>query len=241
MSFRLLPGLALLFGNACIASMADQTLATKHESFPAVNVTFAQLETGAGSLTIHGRQGATSIEVEAVYKGNARSQEDIQRILENLKLTTELRGSTFSLKTEQTGRQNWTGDSGSIDLIITLPPSLALDIDDGSGSVVISGMGSNVRIEDGSGSIELGGIAGNVTVEDGSGSIRIHDINGGVEIHDGSGEIDIRHVGGTVRIHDGSGSISVEDLDGDFIVAGDGSGSIHHSGVRGKVDIPRRK
>jgi hypothetical protein len=39
---------------------------------------------------------------------------------------------------------------------------------------------------------------------------------------------------------DGSGSIEVEDVDGDFTVEHGGSGSIHHSGVKGRVQIPSR-
>jgi DUF4097 and DUF4098 domain-containing protein YvlB len=241
MLVRLISGALLLFSTACVNGMADQTISTRQQSFPAAGVTDARLETGAGSLTIVGRPGAATIEVTAEYKARASSQQDVQRILDNLKLTMELRGSQFFLKTEQLNHWNWSGDSGSIDLTITMPPAVALSVDDGSGSIEISGIQRDISIDDGSGSIEIREIQGSLTIDDGSGSIHAVDVTGNIDIKDGSGEVDVRNVRGSVRVSDGSGSIDVESVTGDLIVASDGSGSIRYRDIQGNVDIPRRK
>ena len=233
--------LLLLLTAACVNGMADQTITTNQQSFQASGVTDARLETGAGSLTIVGRPGAATIEVTAEYKARASSRQDIQRILDNLKLTMELRGSTFFLKSEHLNQWNWSGDSGSIDLTITMPPAIALSVDDGSGSIEISGIERDITIDDGSGSIELREIQGSLTIDDGSGSIQVVDATGNVDIDDGSGEIDVRNVRGSVRVSDGSGSIDAHDVSGDLVVASGGSGSLRYSDIQGKIDIPRRK
>jgi hypothetical protein len=225
---------------SCAFSMAEQTLRTQNESFSAANVSAVRLETGPGSLQVTGIPGALSIEVTAEFKANLGSQSDTKRILDNLKLTMETRGDTFYLKSEQLGDWHW-GDSGRIDLTISVPSAVRLDIDDGSGSMSVKGMGRDVRIEDGSGEIDVDGVEGNLVVNDGSGSIWIRNVKGEVEIEDGSGGIDIAHVGRSVRIDDGSGSIDVEDVAGDLVIPHDGSGSIHHRDVRGRLDLPRRR
>lgn len=225
---------------SCAFSMAEQTLRTQNESFPSAGVSAVHLETGPGSLQVTGRPGAPSIEVTAEFKANIGSQSDAKRILDNLKLTMETRGDTFFLKSEKLSDWNW-GDSGRIDLTIIVPSAVRLDIDDGSGSMSVKGMGRDVRIEDGSGEIEVDGVDGDLVVDDGSGSIWIRNVKGEVEIEDGSGGIDVAHVGGSVRIDDGSGSIDVEDVARDLIIPHDGSGSVHYRDVRGRLDIPRHR
>jgi len=225
---------------SCVSGLAEQTLRTEKKSFPAAGLTMARLATGAGSLRIAGTPGASAIEVMAEYRGSNTSPGGAERILENLKLTMEVRGDTFYLRSEQVSDWAWNA-SGRIDLVLTLPPEIGLDVDDGSGSIEISDMAGRVRVEDGSGGIDLERIQGDVSVRDGSGSISIRGADRNVEIEDGSGDIHVRDVGGDVRIEDSSGSIDVEQVRGDFIVPHDGSGSIRFSGIDGRVDIPKRR
>lgn len=80
-----------------------------------------------------------------------------------------------------------------IDLTIEVPKGLHLDVEDGSGSVNISGVAS-------------------LKLKDGSGSINISKVDGKIEINDGSGSIDIKHINNDVFIEDGSGSIHVRNV-----------------------------
>ena len=153
-------------------------------------------------MAIDGRLSSSTIEVIAEYRGRRGSREDTQKIIDNLKLTTEIRGSTFYLKTESVRDWGWR-DNGYIDLTISLPARLKLGINDGSGSMTVSGIDGDVTIEDGSGDIEVNGLKGNLKIDDGSGSIRIENVAKNVSIRDGSGSINIRHVGGDVWIASG--------------------------------------
>jgi hypothetical protein len=228
--------LCLALTTSCIPVLADHTLSTQTESFPASGMSRADLETGAGILTIIGTPGLQEIEVRAEFKSGSGISGNTQRILDNLVLDMEVRGSTFYLKTEN--RRDWSwGNSGWIDIHINMPAGIELDIDDGSGPISISGMGQDVNIKDGSGKIELTRIEGSVRINDGSGEIQVRDARGSVDINDGSGSVDVRHAGGNVQIRDGSGSISVDDVGGNLIIPGDGSGSIDVQNIQNDVDI----
>ncbi|MGI9236959.1 MAG: hypothetical protein ACR2QZ_06155 [Woeseiaceae bacterium] len=126
------------------------------------------------------------------------------------------------------------GSSARIDLKISVPAGMALEIDDGSGSIELRDIAADVSIDDGSGSIQVHGVA-SLSIDDGSGSIDITSAAGDVAIVDGSGSIKVRSVGGSVSIDDGSGSITVSDVESDLIIVDDGSGGVDHSDIRGSV------
>jgi hypothetical protein len=206
----------------------------------------------AGALKIHGRDGATAV---AVHGTACASSED--RLAE-VKLVAERRGDVVYVEAA-IPEDEWFGGARALDLDIEVPASMALDVNDGSGSAEVRNVGS-LKIEDGSGDLSIDGVRGAVTVDDGSGSLDIANVDGQVRLKDGSGEIVVHDVGsvlidedgsGGVRLtsvrgdatirDDGSGSISVRDVAGDFTVDSDGSGSIDHHEVHGRVKIPDDK
>ena len=204
----------------------------------------------AGSLEIMGKEGLT--DVRAHGKACAEHREDLAEV----RLVAERSGS--EVRVEVVTPDGW-GKSGSLDLVVEVPQSLAVAVEDGSGSAEIRGVAS-LRLKDGSGEIEVRDVAGDVEVRDGSGKIEIVQVRGSVVVDDGSGSIEIQDVEGSVTIEsdgsgsidvtgakksvlvrrDGSGGISVKDVAGDFVVERDGSGSVTHSGVQGRVDVPSR-
>ena len=230
--------LALLL-TGCSVLRADQTIDTRKQSFPAAGVARARLQTGAGFLVVHGKPGTSTIDVDAEFR--APSSADPKRVLERLKLTMEVRGDTFYLKSDQEDGSWMSGASGSIDITIMVPTTVNLDIEDGSGSISVVGAGADVRIEDGSGDIEVSHVGGNLRIEDGSGGITVSDVGQSVEIEDGSGGIEVRHVGRDVRISDGSGSVEIEDVKGNLDIPTGGSGSVHYRDVKGQVNVPRKR
>jgi hypothetical protein len=203
----------------------------------------------AGALKIHGRDGATSVAVHGTACSSSQDR------LQEIKLVAERRGDVVYVEAA-IPEYEWFGGARALDLDIEVPSSIALDVDDGSGSAEIRGVAS-LKIEDGSGELTIDGVKGGVAVDDGSGSLEVANVGGEVRVKDGSGEIVAHDVGsvlieedgsggvritrvrGNVRIRDdGSGSISVRDVAGDFTVDQDGSGSIDHHDVRGRVRIP---
>jgi DUF4097 and DUF4098 domain-containing protein YvlB len=191
-----------------------------------------QIEAAAGFLKVRGVAGN-----EVKVTGVARASR--QNLLSEIKLVAERRGETVLIRADIDDRENDWNDNTyrALDLTIEVPTQLALEIEDGSGEIEISGTGA-VDLTDGSGSIEMDNIGGAVKIDDGSGEIQLRNIRGNVDINDGSGEIVARGVTGNLTIDDdGSGSISGYDVGGSFTVRNDGSGGIKADGVGGDFDV----
>jgi len=211
----------------------------------------------SGKLFIEGDASLEKIQVKALISIKGLSASRAKKFLKdhvNLRLEKVGNKAKLVAKIENNFSGIFSGlTSARIDLEIRIPHNLNLDINDGSGGIVIlntkgklkieDGSGSirisnnrgDVYIEDGSGSLEAEKIKGNVEIEDGSGSITLGNIAGDVQINDGSGEMSVKKVTGKVVVWDGSGAIKIRDIDGDVIIKEDGSGGVSIRGVSGNV------
>ena len=199
-------------------------------------VSALRIDAGAGRLEVRGVEGGQQIVVKAdVLVFDTSERRAREYVADDLELSLErTRGSAVLLSGFDGG---WGfGGSGVVHLEVQVPRGLELEIDKGSGSTVIEGTASNIRIDDGSGSLKIRD-SGALRVDDGSGSLSISDAAGDVYIDDGSGSIKVANVSGNLIVDDGSGSITVRDIQGDFTVVDDGSGSVNYSNVAGSVDI----
>lgn len=202
-------------------------------------------QTGAGKLVIKGDENVKNITLTADI--SADDDADI-----TLQLVKEGDQALLVAKVEQSS--NWINvDSPYIDVTLTLPQHMVMDITDGSGLIDIHGVnaditlkdgsgsitidgGKNIVIEDGSGSININQVAGNLSIQDGSGSIEVTDIKGSLDIKDGSGGMTIKHVAGLVTIDDGSGGIDVEYAKG-LTINTAGSGNVKYQHIDGPVNL----
>jgi len=210
----------------------------------------------AGSLRVEGRSGLGEVRV------SGRACASSPELLERLRIEASRNGGTIRVEVPEIDRDdgwNWgRNEYARLDLVLEVPAGMAADIEDGSGDIDISGIGSitlddgsggidlrdiagDVNVNDGSGEVVIAGVKGDVTIDDGSGELEVRDVTGSVTIDDGSGGIDISGVGGTVRIpDDGTGGVQVSDVEGDLIVRDKGNGDVRYSDVRGRVDVPER-
>ena len=194
------------------------------------------INVGAGSLDVAGVDGLDTIEVKATIVIPDADDEDGQKVIEKyLVLTLDRHDTSVELKSEFNKRFWGFNSSGRVDLEVRAPSTLAVSIDDGSGSIDVSNFSADVRIDDGSGSIDVQNV-GALNIDDGSGSIDVSGASGDVYVNDGSGSITVNSVSGSVTIDDGSGSIRVTDVAEDLIIVDDGSGSISFSDIRGAVE-----
>ena len=194
------------------------------------------INVGAGSLDVVGVDGLDTVVVKATIVIPDVNEDKARKIVEkDLVLTLESTSGKAVLKSEIDSRFWDFGSNGRVDLEVRAPSTMAVSIDDGSGSMDISNFSADVRIEDGSGSIDVKNV-GALDIDDGSGSIDVSGAKGDVYVNDGSGSITIESVSGTVTIDDGSGSIKVSDVSEDLIIVDDGSGSLSFSNVRGTVE-----
>jgi len=194
------------------------------------------INAGAGSLDVKGVAGQGNIEVRATII-IPDSNEDKGRKIVTKHLTLELvRDGRVAKLDSWFDKRFWSfGPSGRIDLEVTAPESMVLEIDDGSGSIDVANFTASVKIDDGSGSIDVHTV-GELDIDDGSGSIDVSKATGDVYINDGSGSITVEGVGGTVTIDDGSGSIRVSDVSEDLVIIDAGSGGVSFSGIAGAVE-----
>ncbi|WP_462146304.1 DUF4097 family beta strand repeat-containing protein [Pseudoalteromonas gelatinilytica] len=241
-SSLLLTGCVIHVSQGQIAEQKQQDL-----SVSAANINELKIDAEAGSLIIKGDSNTTAITVNAnIYAAKGD---------ETYTLTLEKHGDTAELisKLNNGSLSFYSGSSPYIDLIVSVPSNLKLDIDDDSGDIVIRAMQNDISIDDDSGSIVIEGgrtinidddsgdiriskVSGNISIEDDSGSIMIDQGQGRIDIEDDSGDIRIENSQGPARIIDESGSISVNTLAGALTIE-DGSGDIDVRQIKGLVTI----
>jgi len=243
--------IASLFGTSAILAGCVVVASPQHASFhqqetlslDAAMFTELEITAGAGSMKVIGDSSVSTITVTAdIYTENKDS--------DAFDFSLEADGKQAELVAQMHSTSGyWHGSSPRIDLLVSVPEHMKLNIVDGSGVIDIQLMNAAIKVVDGSGDIYIdqgqheldisdgsGGItierfAGNVNIEDGSGSIRIENVSGDVTLDDGSGDIDIKNVTGNASINDGSGDLNVDDVTG-TVTIDDGSGSInvHNAG-----------
>lgn len=221
---------------ACASSLAAFET-TKSLTLSAQGLRRLEIEAGAGSLTVTGREGLAAIEVKAeIVARHVRDEDMDDYVKDRVELTLEKRGDSAVLVSRVRERfQLFRFDDNTVvNLTVSVPKNLPLEIDDGSGSIAVEDTAA-VRIEDGSGSIRIDRIAGEVEIDDGSGGIEIDEVSGDVTVDDGSGEIRIRRIGGTVTVDDGSGPIDIAGVEKDVRLIETGSGGVDVSDVKGRV------
>jgi hypothetical protein len=225
--FILSIALLFLIGPAGASDYGDYR-DTRTLNLPTAGLEQFKVDVGAGSLEIRGLDDATGIEVTARIwiEKHPRDLDKVAAVIDRY-VTIELtsNGNRAQLKTS-------TRDPGlgyslpHVDLVVTMPSKMGLDIRDRSGFIEVENISGDLDLRDDSGSITLTDITGQVDIDDSSGSIAVTRIGGSVRIDDDSGSIDVEDVGSDLFIEDGSGSIRVRDVKGSVTIR-DGSGSIN--------------
>jgi len=194
------------------------------------------IKAGAGSMDVTGVKGLDRIAVKAtIIVPDADEDEAVGVIDKNMTLSLHQDDSEAQLDSWFKAGFMGLGSNAHIVLEVSVPQGMAVNIDDGSGSIDVTDVAGDVTIDDGSGSIDVSNVA-HLKIDDGSGSIDVVNAAGDVSIVDGSGSINVKHVQGSVTIDDGSGSIKVSDVERDLIIVDDGSGSVSFSDIRGTVE-----
>lgn len=214
-----------------------------------------EIQCGSGFLTVIGVTGMDRIRATAQIIVRGIQDDEFQNYLEKkLLLALKKRGHDAVLQAD-VKKSFLKKIEAQINLTVKLPTTLPVNIDDGSGTIIVTNlsgglhikddsgsidivnMEGQIKVADGSGSIEIRDVRGNVEIQDGSGFIQVNRINGNVNITDGSGEITIQDVNGSVTVTDGSGSIEIQDVTQDVFINESGSGELNIDGVKGKVTM----
>ena len=200
-------------------------------AMPTAGVSRVVIHADSGSLKVDGTPGVTQI----VAAGQACTSDD--DFLDRMTLTARRSGSDLHITAEipdKTVIFGWF--SARLDFAVTLPAGMPVVIEDDSGWMKVSNVGTTT-IDDDSGSIEVKNVRGNLTIHDDSGPIEIDGVTGNVEVEDDSGELTIKNVTGSVEIEDDSGAITVARVNGSLRIRNDDSGSIVVQNVKRDVTI----
>lgn len=127
-------------------------------------------------------------------------------------------------------------DNARIDLVVSVPASMKLEVRDRSGDIEIQAISGGLTITDRSGAIKLSNIKGATTIDDSSGDILIDGLRGPLKIDDRSGDIVLKRIEGDGRIVDRSGDILVKHLSGNLTIE-DSSGDVNVKAVSGVVSV----
>ncbi|MFK8011904.1 MAG: hypothetical protein AB8B80_07680 [Marinicellaceae bacterium] len=195
------------------------------------------VDVGSGSLKIKGAD-VNEIIVEATIESKAYSDLlELQEAFEDKMIfSLEGSGSKATLKAVNKKTFNFKSPNIQVNLDVTVPNTIDLFIDDGSGSMKVYDINGQVEIDDGSGSMVLENIIGDVLIDDGSGSLKVSGVDGNVIIDDGSGSMELKNILGDLTVDDGSGSINVDDLSGTFKLIDGGSGKVYVNGQKWTED-----
>jgi len=217
------------------------------------SVEVLELEAGAGTLQING-ESRSDISILATLCANS------EQALDEMDVITEVGTEEANIRTHFGDGRRIKKDRNraSIDLVLTVPSSMklnvvdssgeasvkdvaSLDMVDSSGDLSIKKVAGDVSVIDSSGKLIIKSVGGNLRVTDSSGDLRIKGVRGGLIIDaDSSGGIDISDVSLDVLIkRDSSGSIAVEKVGGGFTVGADTSGDIQYKDVTAQVSLPR--
>ncbi|WP_077320556.1 hypothetical protein [Virgibacillus proomii] len=200
------------------------------------NITKLVIHSSINKLTIRGTPNATSIDANLTTINN----------LDNMDFSlTQDKDIAYLLINPKVGKNEL------IDLLITLPPNLNIEIIDEESSLELYDLSGEISITDNkkdiyienTGNLSIKDKSGNITVnnsnlldapisnqtleiEDGSGSIELFNINSSIKIVDRSGDVLVSRVNGDVDITDDAGYINVKDVTQKVFID-DGSGDIN--------------
>jgi hypothetical protein len=199
-------------------------------SLDAAGAAKVEILAGAGGLTVKPAVGGALI---AEGKACASSQE----LLDQVQLRVQRDGEVLRVYAQLPGEMQGVGlFYASLDLVISVPGDLAVDITDSSGEMTVDRVRLE-RIRDTSGDILARNVRGDFEIEDSSGNVRIEEAQGTVRIGDSSGDIVVQGATGVHVVVDGSGDIEIERISGDVRIERDSSGDINIAGVGGNVEV----
>jgi hypothetical protein len=229
----LVPAFIGLCSSPAAAAEFCRYASERSASIDAVGATRLVIEAGAGDLLVRGGNNLRTVEATGrvcAFKEAALAQ---------VQITARREGTTLYVTTampETSGRFSWLDTT--LDLAVTLPVSLSIEVKDGGGDLSIARVRS-AKIDDGAGHIKVGQIAGDLAVSDGAGNMIIDQIVGSVTIErDDAGDIHIEDVRRDVKVLlDGSGGLQIERVAGSVHIGQDSSGDLGIREVKGNVRV----
>ncbi|MDN3686583.1 DUF4097 family beta strand repeat-containing protein [Cyclobacterium jeungdonense] len=190
----------LSFILAAFGSQYGQSQELIQKTFPGIQ----QLEISAGAIAIEyeGDEGMDQIQLEALLGANENTDKTLVMITV---------GNTLKIAYDPP-RGSWSNKKY---IRMKGPSAVQLDINNGSGSLTVSGVRAPVtHLQVGSGQIHGKDITGKVSVKGSSGSIRMEKIDGNVDCQLTSGNAILEQINGNVDFKATSGQFKAYSVKG---------------------------
>jgi DUF4097 and DUF4098 domain-containing protein YvlB len=136
-----------------------------------------------------------------------------------------LTGSIVSVRTE--GRR---GPASEVDLDITVPAWMALDLSGVYADVKVQGSKGPITVETVQGEVDVTGGEGNVTLSSVQGSVRLRGARGRIEVHSVNEDATVSGSSGEIRAESVNGEVSLEKVDATSLDATTVNGDVGYDG-----------
>jgi len=181
-------------------------------------------QTTSGSITIAGAD-VTDCSVVAQISVQAPTEEEAQKIAEQVEIKLEPVGQTLTVKAEEPPKKHRRSISISYD--ITVPRQTHVDCASSYGAIKLSNIDGNVKGKTSSGSINAENIKGSAQLDTSYGSVTCRDITGdNIKLQSSSGSITAENTKGSVELDTSYGSIICKDTSGGDVKLKTSSGNI---------------
>ncbi|MBO0793575.1 MAG: DUF4097 family beta strand repeat protein [Ktedonobacteraceae bacterium] len=188
---------------------------------------------GHSTLVVNGQSGTLHVHAgntNQVTVQATRYAYGLGNDLDDLQVQYAQQGNTLTITTSE----SWGVVLGSrgIDIDVTVPSSVDLNIHGSSNDVNLSGIDGQVSVNTDSGNLRLDNVSGPLDLSSSSGDIAVTNEHGPLDAHTSSGNISIDHAAGALDLSSSSGNITLNAAQ----VAGQGhlqtdSGNIEFSGT----------
>jgi hypothetical protein len=209
-------GVAVLLSNWRVVTIPEPT-----RTFQFMEHARLVINNGAGTVAIRrGEEGVVS--VAAIKRASG-----IGIHPERMQINYNQRGDLLDISS----RMYWSlleFGLRTVDFEITVPPSCDVQLQNGSGRVVVEGANGDIRVRTGSGSVQAHDIQGRIAMKTGSGHIEASNLKGLIDLRTGSSRIEGQNLEGEIKLHTGSSRIVLENVRGQ-LTASTGSGRIEVS------------
>jgi hypothetical protein len=164
-----------------------------------------EVESGAGNVTVVGSDTHNKVTVEITKRANTKEE----MALFDAKIDISDKETKAKVKSDNLNRVA----NASIDFNVMVPRYTEVDVEVGSGNVIIQNIKGQMKAEVGSGNVTISGARKEVEVRVGSGDAQIAyaaDGFGKTDVKVGSGSIQVTNAGGSIEAKSGSGAITID-------------------------------
>lgn len=196
-SVLIMAGLAALATNWRVVTIPLPT-----RTFPIMERARLVITNGAGTVAIRrGEEGMVSVTATKRASGIGIDAERMQinytQYGDLLDISSQMQWSLF-----QFGLR-------TIDFEITVPPSCDVQLQNGSGRVLVEGASGIIRVRTGGGNVEAHNLEGQIAMKTGGGRIQASNLQGLIDLNTGGSRIEAQNLRGQLTAKTGGGRIEI--------------------------------